>query len=270
MSKSSYNQKPYSDRAVEMLLKLVEQGKEYDISIDEQQIVARTNDKEMFFDFMEFLSPTTKFITFRIYKGGSRKYDKITLYMPKNGLNGSPEQEAQEANQPKINIDREKSDWEKDRYIKDLEAEVESLSKKVKTIKKKAEEKIKEIKDSQNTLSGMLETIAPAAIQVLANSKLSQTYPALGMLGNINEPQRTHEPQETSYNPPPVSEVKFSESFESQGLTEKQEKQLRFFKEIEKNFQSFELETIFEFIKRAAKDKQLLEILIPTTQTEDF
>lgn len=260
--------KPYSDRAVDILLKIVEQGKEYDIEIDGHPVISRTDNTEIFYDFMDFVVPSTQFVAFRIYKGNSRNYDRTVLIMPQNSLNGSPLQEAREAydTKPKEDLSKAKSDWEKDRKIEDLEEEVEYLTNKVKHLKRKAQEKIQEVKDKQSSFSGVLETIAPAAVQILANSKLSQTYPALGMLGSLNqdEPQ---EPQTTTYNPP-VSEVKFSAASEP-ALTEEQQKQLRFFKELKKNFQEFEVIAIFDFLKRAAKDKQLLENLIPHNHTEE-
>ena len=258
--------KPYSDRAVDILLKLVEQGKEYDIEVDGNPVISRTDNTEIFYDFMDFVVPSTQFVSIRIYKGNSRNYDRTVLIMPQNSLNGFPMQEAKEAYKPKVDISKEKSDWEKDRKIEDLEEEVEYLTKKVKQLKRKAEEKIQEVKDKQSSLSGVLETIAPAAVQILANSKLSQTYPALGMLGSLNQ-EEPQEPPTTTYNPP-VSEVKFSETSEP-SWTEKQQKQLKFFENFEKNFSEDERILFFDFLKRAAKDKQLLENLIPN-ETEEF
>ena len=255
--------KPYSDKTLEMLLKIIEQGKEYDIEIDKTPIISRTDNTELFYDFMDYLEPTARYVAIRIYRGNSRNYDRTVLILPQNSLNGFPLQEAQEAyeSKPKLDIAKEKSDWEKDRKIEDLTEEVEYLTKKLKTVRRKAEEKIQEIKDSQSSLSGVLETLAPAAIQVLSNSKLSKTYPALGMLSSLNE--EPQEPNAPSYNAP-VSEVKFSSETEHQGLTDLQKKELHFFEQLKKNFQDFELATIFDFLKRAAKDKQLLETLIPT------
>ncbi|WP_338792311.1 hypothetical protein [Bernardetia sp. MNP-M8] len=264
---SSVVNKPYSDKTLEMLLKVIEQGnKEYSITIDKMPIVTRTNDPELFYDFMDYLEPTTQFVTVKIYQGTSRHSDATCLIMPQNSLNGTPQKAAEEANEPKLNIAKAKSDWEKDRRIEDLEEEVEYLTKKVKTIKRKAEEKIQEVKDKQNSLSGVLETFAPAAAQILATSKLSQAYPALGMLGSLNQEQPE---QETHYNPPPISEVKFSAASEP-SLTEKQQKQLQFFKQLEKNFEEVELVTIFDFLKRAAHDKELLENLIPNDNENEF
>lgn len=261
--------KPYSDKTLEMLLKIIEQGKEYDIEIDKTPIISRTDNPELFYDFMDYLEPTARYVAIRIYRGNSRNYDRTVLILPQNSLNGFPLQEAQEAyeSKPKFDIAKEKSEWEKDRLIEDLKEEVEYLTKKVKVVRRKAEEKIQEIKDSQSSLSGVLETLAPAAIQVLSNSKLSKQYPALGMLSSLNE--EVQEPSTPSYTPV-ENEVKFSATTESQGLTEIQQKELKFFENFKRNFQDFELATIFDFLKRAAKDKQLLETLIPLTDTEEF
>ena len=268
---SSITNKPYSDRNLEMLLKIVEQGnREYDIKIDKTPIVARTNDPELFYDFMDYLEPTTQFVTVRIYQGTSRNYDATCLIMPQNALNGTPSEAAQEAHKPKHDLDKEKSDWEKDRKLEDLTEEVAYLTKQIEVIKKKAKKRIEEAKGANSSLSGILETFAPAAIQVLANSKLSKTYPALGMLSSLYE-EEPQEPNAPSYNPSQnTNEVKFSSSSTTEnGLTELQKKELHFFEQLKKSFQDFELATIFDFLKRAAHDKQLLENLIPLTETEN-
>lgn len=269
---STYIEKPYSDSAIDILLKLVQQGgKEYDIEIDEQQIVARTDNPDYFYDFVDYVQPSTQFVAFRIYRGKSRNYDRTVLLRKSNALNGIPSEAAQRAfdNKPKFDIQKEKSDWEKDRKIEDLTDEVAYLTKEIEAIRKKAKKKIEEAKGANSSLSGILETIAPAAIQVLANSKLSKVYPALGMLGTLNEDPQ--EPQEPNYNPPVqnASEVKFASS-ENQGLTDLQQKELRFMQQLKTNFQDFELGVIFEFLQRAAKNKDLLEVLIPISQTEEF
>ena len=269
---SSITNKPYSDRNLEMLLKIVEQGnREYDIKIDKTPIVARTNDPELFYDFMDYLEPTTQFVTVRIYQGTSRNYDATCLIMPQNALNGTPSEAAKNAydNKPKFDILKEKSDWEKDRKIEDLTEEVAYLTEQNRIIKEEAKSKIEETKNANSSLSGILEAIAPAAIQVLANSKLSKTYPALGMLSSLYE-EEPQEPNAPSYNPSQnTNEVKFSSSSTTEnGLTELQKKELHFFEQLKKSFQDFELATIFDFLKRAAHDKQLLENLIPLTETE--
>ncbi len=260
--------KPYSDRTLEMLLKLIEQGKEYDIEIDKTPIISRTDNPELFYDFMDYLEPTARYVAVRIYRGTSRNYDRTVLIMAQNSLNGSPLQEAREAydTKPKEDIEKVKSEWEKDRKIEDLTEEVAYLTNQIDVIRKKAKKKIEEAKNSNSSLSGMLETFAPAAVQILANSKLSQTYPALGMLGSLNQEQ---DQEETTYNPPPTSEVKFSAASEP-SLTEEQQKQLHFFVQLKTNFKEFELVTIFDFLKRAAHDKQLLENLIPNQTENEF
>ncbi|WP_338814113.1 hypothetical protein V9L05_01575 [Bernardetia sp. Wsw4-3y2] len=266
---NSYIEKPYSDSAIDILLKFVEQGgKEYDIEIDEQPIVSRTDNIDYFYDFVNYISPSTQFVSFRIYKGKSRHYDRTVLLRKSNGLNGTPAESARNAydTKPKVDIEKERSDWEKDRKIEDLTEEVAYLTNQIEVIRKKAKKKIEEAKNSNSSLSGILETFAPAAVQILANSKLSQTYPALGMLGSLNQDQ---DQEETTYNPPPTSEVKFSAASEP-SLTEKQQKQLHFFKQLEKNFDELELVTIFDFLKRAAHDKELLENLIPNQTENEF
>jgi hypothetical protein len=268
---STYIEKPYSDSAIDILLKFVQQGdKEYDIEIDEQPIVSRTDNPEYFYDFVNYINPSTQFVSVRIYKGKSRNYDRTVLVRKSNGLNGTPSESARNAydNKPKFDILKEKSDWEKDRKIEDLTEEVAYLTEQNRIITEEAKSKIEETKNANSSLSGILEAIAPAAIQVLANSKLSKTYPALGMLSSLyEEPQ---EPNEPSYNSPVKNEVKFSSSSNTENsLTDLQKKELHFFEQLKKNFQDFELATIFDFLKRAAHDKQLLENLIPLTESEN-
>ena len=269
---STYIEKPYSDSAIDILLKFVEQGdKDYDIEIDEQPIVSRTDNVEHFYDFVNYINPSTQFVSIRIYKGKSRNYDRTVLLRKSNGLNGTPSEAAKNAydNKPKFDILKEKSDWEKDRKIEDLTEEVAYLTEQNRIIKEEAKSKIEETKNANSSLSGILEAIAPAAIQVLANSKLSKTYPALGMLSSLYE-EEPQEPNAPSYNPSQnTNEVKFSSSSTTEnGLTELQKKELHFFEQLKKSFQDFELATIFDFLKRAAHDKQLLENLIPLTETE--
>ena len=90
------------------------------------------------------------------------------------------------------------------------------------------------------------------------------------MLSSLYE-EEPQEPNAPSYNPSQnTNEVKFSSSSTTEnGLTELQKKELHFFEQLKKSFQDFELATIFDFLKRAAHDKQLLENLIPLTETEN-
>ena len=112
---STYIEKPYSDSAIDILLKFVEQGdKDYDIEIDEQPIVSRTDNVEHFYDFVNYINPSTQFVSIRIYKGKSRNYDRTVLLRKSNGLNGTPSEAAKNAydNKPKFDILKEKSDLE--------------------------------------------------------------------------------------------------------------------------------------------------------------
>ena len=66
------------------------------------------------------------------------------------------------------------------------------------------------------------------------------------------------------------AKIRMLDAPDFEGLTEIQQKELNFFENLKRSFQDFELATIFDFLKRAAKDKQLLETLIPLTDTEEF
>lgn len=266
MASSTTINKPYSDREVDILLKIIQQGnREYDIEIDGNTVISRTSNTENYYDLVDFISPHTKFVTIRIYKGNSRNYDRTVLILPQNGLNGTPQQAAHDAydTKPKVDAEKLRTEWEKERLIEDLIKEKEALKEENKRIKQETKEQIREIeadaknqiqaiKDRQNSLSGMIETFAPAVAQTLANSKLSQTYPMLGALGALDHEQRT--PSQTQENEP--SEVKFRPTNTNPNPSD--EKLLSLLNDLKDNFEIEELESVFDFLHHAAQDKSLL------------
>ena len=278
MASSTTINKPYSDREVDILLKIIQQSnREYDVEIDGSTVISRTYDTQNYYDLVDFISPHTKFVTIRIYKGTSRNYDRTVLIMPQNGLNGTPQIEALHAydTKPKVDIAKERAEWEKDRLIEDLTKEKTALEAENKRIKQEAREQIREIeedakqqiqdiKDKQNSLSGIIETFAPAVATTLANSQLSKTYPLLGALGALEE---TKSPNQQATNETEPSEVKFS----PQNTNPSDEKLLSLLNDLKANFELEELETVFEFLHHAAQDKSLLnklENLIPTQNAD--
>ncbi|WP_338769898.1 hypothetical protein WAF17_10820 [Bernardetia sp. ABR2-2B] len=272
----AYIPRDYSEKAIDLLFKIIEQNnKYYDVEIDGNEIIGRTSDTDRFYDFMEFIQPTTKYVAIRVYKGGSPNNDRNVFTMPQNGLNGIPKEEAHNAfdKKPKIDIAKERADWEKDRLIEDLKKAKESLEAENARIKEEAKEQIREIeadakeqiqaiKDRQSSLSGVLETVAPALAQTLSKSKLAETYPMLGALGTIEEqnettPSSTEEP----------SGVKFTPKSDAPS----DDKLLALVADLRKHFEDEELEIVFNFLHHASQNKSLLiqlENLIPTQHAD--
>ncbi|WP_338765827.1 hypothetical protein WAF17_02495 [Bernardetia sp. ABR2-2B] len=276
MASSTTINKTYSDKEVDILLRIIQQSnRDYDVEIDGTTVISRTDDTNRYYDLVDFILPTTKFVTIRIFKGASRNYDRTVLIMLQNGLNGTPQIEALNAYdaKPKVDTNKLKAEWEKDRLIEDLKKEKVALEAENKRIKQETKEQIREIetdakqqiqdiKDRQNSLSGMIETVAPALAQTLSTSKLAQSYPMLGALGTVDRQEQTPPIQN---NEAGSSEVKFK----PKNTNPNDDKLLGLVQDLKDNFEIIELETIFNFLHHASQDKSLLLELETLTPNEN-
>ena len=268
---STSNDKYYSDSAVDLLLKIIEQtARQYTVKIDGTTIIPRTDDVEMFYNLVDFIEPTTQVVTVIIWRGGSNHYDETNLIRKQNGLNGTPLESLKKDTTPQIDLAKERADWEKDRLIDDLKKEKKALEAENIRIKEEAKEQIREIeadakeqiqaiRDRQNSLSGFIEMIAPAAAQTLSKSKLAETYPMLGALGTIESEQK---PTAT-----PTTEEPSGVKFTPKNDNPSDDKLLALVADLRNHFEDNELEIVFNFLHHASQNKSLLtqlETLIPT------
>lgn len=117
----------YSDQDIHQLFDLLSskqrQGSsvEYEIRIDNFQVIPRTADLNRFYFYRDHLQEDSMTLTFMVYKGNSRRYDKFIFK-----LNALPD--AEKEIQEKINEALEKQR---------KEVEYQILQKKVKKLKKK-------------------------------------------------------------------------------------------------------------------------------------
>lgn len=85
------------------LINLKNQGtpKEFEIKIDDMSTVHRTNDLSKFYCYQKSLTPDSNEVSFILFKGNSRRYDKFIL-IRKSNVSPDPNMTAQEYIESKV------------------------------------------------------------------------------------------------------------------------------------------------------------------------
>lgn len=85
---------PYSEERIEKLYNLLlkfernERSKTFSIIVDGETIVPTTNQTDQFYDFMEYVEPTTRVVEIRFYYSHSKNCNKYVFHLGELPLNG--------------------------------------------------------------------------------------------------------------------------------------------------------------------------------------
>ena len=136
---------PYSEVAVEQLFETLKRKQQegiivdFEIHIDGEQVIPRTNKMECFFSFRALLFKESELVEIWLYKGTSRRYDKYVFGLPK--VKSIDEQVREKTNELRLKMEQE---WQLKLLVKDL---------------KDTKEKCKELKEDKKELKARIEQL---------------------------------------------------------------------------------------------------------------
>lgn len=197
----------YEPAKLDVLLHIIKnandggQKQEYEIELDNFKVVPRTSDPERFNTFSDFITPNTKIVTIRMFRGAARTADVFHFHIkgvPQTlqSLNGMPENTTQD-------------EWEKKQKEKIMrEIRYEQLEKENAEMTGELEEKEKIIGELQTKLKEAIEgkltrykDIGTALLEgVIASPFIKKNFPVINELSGTpaNAEVKQESPEESA------------------------------------------------------------------------
>jgi hypothetical protein len=255
---------PYNQKKIEMLAGQIRDGHdsndpiEYEIEVDDDRVVRRTSDPEMFYAFNEYVDGKTKSITVKIYYGSSNNNEKHIFIMGGELIDPAEIQKRIEAGVDQKMREKEFTDLvvknkELEQQVKELEQEVEELEKERHTLIA-----------SRSPLSGVIGEIGSSVVENLIkrNPKFISRIPGAGALaGLMEQPPPAADAEHTEVNYKLKDQSLPGQSSVSQ-LTEEQLFALDFGMGMKGLFTKDEFDKVSKIVQLLAEDKSRLDLII--------
>lgn len=255
---------PYNQRKIDMLAGQIRDAHEkgepilYEIEVDDDKVVRKTSDPEMFYAFDEYVDGKTKSITVKVYSGASNNNEKHIFIMGGELIDPAEIQKKIEAGVDQKLREKEFTDLvvknkELEQQVKELEQEVEELEKEKHTLIA-----------SRSPLSGVIGEIGSSVVENLIkrNPQMLARIPGGGALAGLMEQPST--PIDVVH-----SEVEFKpkdhglpgQNTPAQ-LTEEQLFALDFGMGMKGLFTKDEFDKVSKIVQLLAEDKSRLDLII--------
>jgi len=165
------------ENVLDQLICFKDQGieKDYEIRIDEQTVVSRTNDLSRFNLFKRLLNKFSSTVSFILYKGKSRKYDRFDLHLDNSSLDGL-------MTAPKKFIDTE---VDKILFAERRKLKRKALKKENKQLKAQVEYLSEQNRELEKNKSGVLKEIL-TVVSAFAPNLSGNGNPINGDINGIN------------------------------------------------------------------------------------
>lgn len=240
----------YSEQKISMLKHFLENSsqsgkpRDYEIFVDEMKVIERTNNKDEFENYEEFINDETRTVTVVLYDGQSRRNNRHVYYLKeetqKNTLSG-------------IDVDKiidekvahHKREWEFEKLI-DENGELKNQISEAEEYIVKQGKSIEELKEKRKWEDREFGEIASAVVENLIrrNTHLLKKVPGMeGLAGILEKDNKTPQQQ-----PIPAAEASFSKNG-SVELNDEQKGHLEILKQMQEVFSNENLEKVLHLSK---------------------
>jgi hypothetical protein len=255
---------PYNQRKIDMLEGQIRTGHDkgdpiyYEIEVNDDKVVRKTSDPEMFYMFDEYVDGKTKSITVKIYSGTSNNNEKHIFIMGGELIDPTEIQKKIDAGVDQKLREREfttliDKNKELEQQVKELEDEIDELEKEKQTLIA-----------SRSPLSGVIGEIGSSVVENLIkrNPQIVSRIPGGEMLaGLMEQPTPTMDVEHTEVNFKPKDQSHSRQTPLSQ-LTEEQLFVLDFGMGIRGLFAKDEFDKVNKIVQLLAEDKSRLDLII--------
>lgn len=239
---------------------------DYEILVDGNTVVRRTDDPELFTMFEPFVTANTKCVVILLYKGKSNNNDRFIYRFsdaPEASLLGLP---AQKEKSVQAQIDEALQNERQKRELQDIIKENEELKEENESLEEEIEElqtQISELEAKQSPLNGFLGDVGSTFVEsfIRRNPQILDKLPGgtslAGLLTEDNSAQHR--------TPQPETSVSFSPK--SSSLSEEDKAAVDFMNQIRERFTQEEFSKILALLESFATDKkQIDEVLTYLTK----